>query len=479
MKEFQAFIPAVCAAGGQTLAYYACGMVQIMDKSQVEIQNVYGELFRLSLPIVMQNIFSTAVGTADTLMIGMVNQEALAAVSLANQIQFVMNLVFLGLTLGTSLMTAQYWGHEDRKTIEKILGLSFKIGIGISVGFAVTVCVFPRYMMGIFSNEKIIIDYGASYLRIVGISYVFTGISQIYEAVMKAVRQVQRSTIIVSVTLVLNVVFNAWFLFGWFGMPKLGVVGVALGTLLARTLELIWCMMEAFFGKGIPIRISYILTGNRELGRDFWKYALPITANGLVFGSTIAAYSAIMGHLGSDVVAANSVATMARNIAMVGCNGLASGAGIYLGSLLGGRELERAKTDATSIFRVTLLLGAVGGILILFARPFLLEILKLTPRAQNYLSEMLFINAGYVIAKAVNVLISNGINCSGGDTVFGLVCDTVVLWGIMVPLGFIAAFWLKLPPMVVYGILCLDELVKLPFMYQRYKTYRWAKNITK
>lgn len=442
-------------------------------------KNVYTSVLTVSLPIALQNIFSTAVSSADVIMIGHINQDALSAVSLAGQIQFVLNLIFLGLTLGTSLMCAQYWGKRDMDTIEKILGLVLKIGLIISAIFGIGACFFSKALMQLFTADKLLIEYGAAYLRIVGVSYLFMGVSQVYQSVMKAVMQIRRSTLIGSTALVLNIVFNAIFIFGWFGIPKMGVSGVALGTLLSRLIEFMWCLLESGFGNKVKIKLSCILSGNKDLTHDFWKYALPITLNGVSWGSAFATYSVIMGHLGSDVVAANSMATVARNFAMVGCSGLASGAGIYLGNLLGDGRLEKAKEDAPKIIKITFLIGIAGGTLILITRPLLLNIVDLTAQSRNYLNTMLFINAGYVITKALNTVGNNGIFCSGGDTKFGLICDTIDMWCFFVPLGFICAFCFKLPPMNVYFILCLDELAKLPFMYMHYRSYKWVKNITK
>lgn len=443
-----------------------------------ETSALYKEVIGLTIPIALQNIFSTAVSSADVLMIGSVSQDALSAVSLASQIQFVLNLIFLGLTLGTSLMTAQYWGKGDMETIGRILGLVLKIGTGISCVFALGACVFPELLMRLFTTDRTLIDYGVTYLRIVGVSYLFTGISQIYLSVLKAVKQIKLSTWIGSSALVLNVVFNALFLFGWFGLPRLGVVGIALGTLLARGIEVVWCILESVFRNSVKIKWENIFRNDRALVRDFWKYALPITLNGLSWGSAFASYSVIMGHLGSDVVAANSLATVARNFAMVGCNGLASGAGIYLGAKLGQGKEEEAKKDSGQILILTVLFSIVGGILILLARPFLVQAGDLSALAKQYLSQMLVLNAFYVIAKALNTMGNNGIFCCGGDTKFGLICDTIDMWCFSVPLGFLAAFVLRLEPMQVYALLCLDEVVKLPFMWRHYRKGTWANNIT-
>lgn len=440
---------------------------------------VYKELLLLMIPLVLQNIFSAAVHSADTVMIGLVSQDALSAVSLANQIQMIINPFFFGLTSGVSIMTAQYWGRGDMTMVEKILGFGLKIAICVTMFFAVVTFVCPRQIMQIFTTEAPIIEHGITYLRIVAFSYVLNGIAQIYECSLKATKHVKKSTTIVTTTLILNVVLNALFIFGWLGLPELGVAGVALGTLLARLFELGWCLYESRFGKKVRIRIAYIFERNKPLVKDFMKYALPLTINGFIFGSTTTCYSIVMGRLGGDVVAANSVAAIIRSLALTASNGLATAAGIYLGALLGSGKLEQAKEDSVKIFKLSFALSAVGSVIILLARPFMLNLLELTPQARSYLSIMMYWNAWHIIPNGLNLLLFGGINCSGGDTKFGLICDMSVLWGVMVPVSFILAFWLKVPPLVVYAFMRQDELLKLPFMYKRYKSYKWVKNITK
>ena len=450
-----------------------------MNRKPVLSKPVYQKVLLLSLPIALQNIFSTAVTSADVIMAGHISQDALSALSLAGQISFVLNLIFLGLTLGTSLMTAQYFGKRDFSTIENILGLVIRISVSISLIFSIGACLFPSLLMGLFTTDPRLISYGVIYLKITGLSYVLMGISQIYQAVLKATGKVRKSTFISSSALLLNILFNAVLIFGLLGLPRLGVTGAALGTLLSRTIECLWCLLDSAKSPHVKIRWTCIKARNRLLLRDFWNYALPITLNGLSWGSAFATYSIILGHLGNDVVAANSIATVARNFSMVACNGLASGGGIYLGALLGRNELEQAESDGRRILGLTVLLGILAGCLILFASPLLLRLVKLTASARAYLKIMLLINAAYVLTKALNTMLNNGIFCAGGDTRFGLICDTIDMWCFSVPLGFVCAFLWKLPPMTVYFILCLDELAKLPFAYRHFKSNQWIKNITR
>ena len=444
----------------------------------VNNKSVVRNVIALSIPIAIQNIFSTAVSSADVLMVGIIGQDSLSAVSLAGQVTFVLNLILLGLTIGTSLIVSQYFGKGDTLTIEKVQGYAIRIAFLISFVFSFVTVFFPHIAMRIFTMDILLIAEGAAYLRLVGLSYLLMGFAQVAESVMKAVKQVQISTLIGTTALVLNVLFNSIFIFGLLGTPKFGVTGAALGTLFARMIEAVWCYIEMRGYKGICISVKNLFHIERAVKSQFWHYTLPITLNGLSWGSAFATYSVILGHIGSDMVAANSIATIVRNFALVGCNGIASGAGIYLGALLGSGKLRNAKKDAVAILHLTLLLAIAGGLIVILFSPLIVDVSNLTDSAKTYLWQMLMINAAYILTKAYNCVFNNGILSAGGDTRFGLICDTIDMWCYSVPLGFISAFVLRLPPMAVYLLISTDELVKLPFYFLRYRKGKWIKNIT-
>lgn len=441
-------------------------------------KDVVRNVIALSIPIAIQNVFSTAVSSADVLMAGMIGQDSLSAVSLAGQVTFVLNLILLGLTIGTSLIVSQYFGKGDVMMIEKIQGYSIRTAFLISFIFSIVTVLFPHIVMKSFTTDILLIEEGVAYLRIVGISYLFMGFVQVAESVMKAVKQVRISTLIGTTALVLNVLFNSIFIFGLLGTPKLGVTGAALGTLLARMIEAVWCFTMMRGNKGISLSSDNLFHIDRAVKSQFWHYTLPITLNGLSWGSAFATYSVILGHIGSDMVAANSIATIVRNFALVGCNGIASGAGIYLGALLGSGRLKDAKKDAVVILLLTLLLAIAGGLIVILFGPLIINVTDLADSAKMYLWQMLMINVVYILTKAYNCVFNNGILSAGGDTKFGLICDTIDMWCYSVPLGFVAAFVLRLPPMAVYLLISTDELVKLPIYYLRYRKGIWAKNIT-
>lgn len=437
------------------------------------------KLIALVLPIAVQNLMTALVSASDALMLGFLNQTALSAVSLATQVQFVLNLFFAAITIGTTVLAAQYWGKQDKESVEEVLCIALRISFLISLIFFMAAFFFPRALMKIFTNEMLLIESGIPYLRIVSWSYLFMGFSQIYLCIMKNSGRTTKSTIYGSSALILNILLNAVFIFGLFGFPQMGITGAALATTISRAVELILTIIENMKKGVVRIKLKYFHSDFVRLKRDFYRYTMPVLANELVWGCGFTMFSVIMGHLGSDAVAANSVANIVKNMIACVCLGIGTGSGILVGNELGRGNLETAKKYGSLLCRIALITGVVSGLLILLSSPLVLTLTtSLTEQAHAYLQIMLYICSYYMIGKSINSTVVAGIFCAGGDTKFGFLCDAVTMWVIIIPLGAFAAFILQLPISAVYFILNLDELVKLPAVYRHYKQYKWVKNLT-
>jgi len=437
------------------------------------------DILRLAVPIVLQNIVTTAVNSADVIMLGFVGQNALSAGSLANQVMFILQLVYTGISSGVIMLAAQYWGKKDTKTIAHIMGIGMQLSIFISSMFFIMAFFFPHVLMRIFTNDINLITEGIPYLRMVSFSYLFMSFSQVYLCAMRSIERVHFSTVTNAVALILNIIFNAVFIFGLFGAPKLGILGVALATVIARAVEITICVIDNFIPKAIHFHIKNVLEVNKILFFDFMKYSLPAFGNEIVWGVAFSMYSVIMGHLDSDIVAANAVVVVARNLGTVACFGIADAGAIILGKSIGSGNTDTIKSDSSHFVKITSMSAVVGGIVIFLLRPVFFTMADLTPIAKSYLSIMLFINMYYIVGQAFNTAMICGVFRSGGDSKWGFFCDIIDMWCYSVPLGFISAFVLKLPPMWVYFLICTDEFVKIPFVYKHYKSYKWLKNITR
>lgn len=439
----------------------------------------YRKLWGLVFPIAIQNLMTALVSASDAFMLGFVSQTSLSAVSLATQIQFVHNLFMLALTIGATTLAAQYWGKGDTDSVEEILAIVLKISMAVSVVFFIAAMFFTGFLMRIFTNDIKLIQAGIPYLRIVSVSYLFMGFSQIYLCIMKNSGRTAKSTIYGSVAVVINIGFNTIFIFGLAGFPAMGIAGAALATTVSRMIELLLTIYENMHRSLICVRLKYIRNSSKKLEKDFWHYTIPVLGNELVWGCGFTMFSVIMGHLGSDAVAANSVANILKNIIACVCNGIGSGAGIIVGNELGKGELERAREYGDRLFKLAVFTGAVSGLILLAVSPVLRIFTgSLSAQAHSYLKNMMYICTYYMIGKSVNATVIAGVFCAGGDTKFGLKCDAVTMWVILIPIGMIAAFVLKLPVMVVYFVISMDEIIKLPAVYRHYKKYNWVRNLT-
>lgn len=434
------------------------------------------EIVRLALPIALQQFMTALVGACDAIMLGKLSQDAMSAVSLATQVTFVFNLFMFAFMAGENMFVAQYYGKGDYTGISQVFSLVTKICGCIAVVFLAGTLFFPEQLMRILTNEETLIVLGSEYLRVIGISYVFSGIAQTFLAIMKNCGAVNMSTLINGVMVILNIVLNAVFIFGLSGFPKMGIKGAALATVLATVVQFLWsvgyvlCRIRA-------VKFSLRSCEKKLFGR-FWQKAVPLLINNLAWGIGFSMYSVIMGHLGTDAVAANGIANISKNLVVCFCLGLGNAGSIIVGNRLGADRLKEAKEAGGTLTRTAIIAGIVSGLVLIALSPFITKMVDLTPTARGYLQKMLLICSYYIAGKSVNCMTIGGIFAAGGDSKFGMLCDSVTLWCITVPLGCICAFILKLPVMVVYFVLNLDEIIKLPVVYKHYKKYKWIKNLT-
>lgn len=439
----------------------------------------YKQTFKLTIPIIIQNLLSAMVSSADVIMLNYVGQSAISAVSLAAQYASVLFMVYYGLGTGATMLCAQYFGKGDMQAVRVVEGIALRFSLLISVVFAGFAFLAPGFMMKLFTDDAELILLGASYLRYMGITYLCWGIVEIYLAVLRSIGRTTVSMVLSVIAFSINIFLNAVFIFGLFGAPRLGVAGVAIATAASRVVELMGCIIVSACSRDVKLNPAYMLIRNKLLFCDFIRLSLPALGNDVIWGVGYSMYSVILGHLGTDAVAANSLVTVVHNFGVILCFGIASAAGIQLGQTIGENRLEDAQKDASRFMLLTVVSGAIGGLLVLGATPFVLEHASLSEQAMGYLKIMLLINTYYVMGAAVNTTLIAGVFRAGGDSRFGFICDTIDMWVYAVPLGFFAAFVLKLPVLWVYFLLCTDEFVKWPWVIKHYRSGKWLKNITR
>lgn len=447
--------------------------------SKAENKEFYKKLTALTLPIAFQSLMLAAVAACDSIMLGRIDQNAMSAVSLATQIQFVQNLFLFAFAEASVVLGAQYWGKGNKEAIKDIFCIVLRISAVVSVVFFALCELIPERLMWLFTSEPELIEIGAGYLKIAGWSYLITGFSQSYLTIMKVTDHATSSSAISSFAVILNIIINAILIFGLFGFKAMSARGAATATLIARITEMILCLVITCGKSFIRPSFKGMFKRNKILSSDFYKIMLPLLGAAILWGVGFASYTAAMGHMGKDATAANAVAAVVRDLMCCLCNGISSAGGILVGNELGKGDLEKGKRLGIKTSILSVIIGIGCCLFIIATIPFVKSFMVLTDAAKSYLTGIMIIMAVYMIGRCMNTVIINGIFASGGDTMFDMYSLIVCMWGISIPLAFLGVFVFNWSPYMVYFFTVFDEMVKIPWVVYHFKKYKWVKDLTR
>ena len=444
---------------------------------QIKDTSFRKKLISLILPMTLQNLVFALVPISDAVMLLFLSQEAMTSVSLSAQVPFVLSLFIYSITAGGSILAAQYWGKGDSEFIEKIFGYMFVLEFPIMAVFFLCSMFMPEGVIRIFTDVPELIEGAIPYLRYASFSYIFMSLIMTYETILKNVGLVKQCTAASVVTVFLNIVLNAVFIFGLCGAPEMGISGAALATTISNLTGFLLCLFFDIKYTKFRLRLKNIIHIDKDLRKRFSKYTVPYTLNQLLWGYGFTMITVILGHLGTDVASANSIAAVVKDLVSCLSYAIASGSVIVIGNELGAGRLDKAKEYGDRLFKIGIISGTILGIAAAASAPVILAFTNMTDTAEHYLFIMLMMCSYYILGRAINSILIGGIFSAGGDTKFGFICDTLTMWAFIVPLGFLSAFVLDLPVMVVYFILNLDEIIKIPAVIIHYRKYKWVRNI--
>jgi len=438
----------------------------------------YEALLKIALPVAFQNLIMSSLNMVSMIFIGQLGETSVAAIALANQVFFLLQLALFGLFSGSAMFTAQLWGRRNLVGIHKVLGLSLSLGVLVAALFTVIALVFPEQFLRIYSKDERVIALGAEFLRTFGPAYFFITVTFCFASVLRSTGQVRLPVLVSTGALVLNTLLSWVLIFGMAGIPKMGLQGAALAGLIARILECSTLISIIYLQKS-PIAASPLQMFGFErsfVGRVL-KSILPVTAQEVAWSLGITSFNAIYARIGTDAIAAMNIVGTIEQMGMVLVFALGMGSSVLVGNLIGAEEYAKAYQYAGWTLRLAIAMGlVVGGGLLVFS-PLLLTLYKVNPQVIQYARAVLTILACLVWMRAANTILIVGILRSGGDTGFSFFMETGTMWCVGVPLAWMGAFIFGLPVYWVYVLAMMDELTKFIIGNWRYYSHRWIHNL--
>ncbi len=440
----------------------------------------YTTLAHLMLVIVLQNVIAYSVNMADNIMLGAYSQEALSGAATVNQIQFLLQQLTMAVGDSLVVLGSQYWATHRTEPIRRLTGIALFVGLLLGgLVFALT-SLCPRAILSLFTTDEAILQEGLAYLSLIRFTYPLYVLSTVLMACLRCVETVSISFGISLTSLVVDVIINYTLIFGRFGFPSLGIRGAAVGTLTARTLELMIVLCYLVFrDKKIRRFSSNPWKGRLQYRKEYWQVLWPSFLSQLLWGLATPIQTGILGHLSADAIAANSVSTTLFQYLKVITVGEASASAILVGRTVGEGDENKVKEYSRSLQLLYLIIALVLGIALFLIRIPLLSIYTLNDSARQMANQILILLCFVIVGMAYQMPTGVGIVKGGGDVKFMMYLNLISTWVIVMPLSFAAAFWWKLP--VVAVVLCLncDQIFKCVPVAIRANRYKWIHHLTR
>lgn len=447
---------------------------KLISKDKTFYKTVAG----IAVPIALQGLITTGVNMMDTIMIGMVGETELSAVSLANTFIHIYQILCMGIGLGASVLVARYYGMGDKTSMQKSVSIMTRLCIGIAALFAIATFLFPTQIMQIYTSEKRIITNGVKYLRWSVVTYFLLGLSLTSTIILRNVGKVQMPLFTSIGAFLVNVGANYIFIFGKFGAPAMGVAGAAVGTLIARIFEFVIIDGYLWFkDTAIEFRLKNFFMPVGGLWKEYIRISIPVLISDGILALGNNSVAMVIGRLGESFVAANAITSVTQQLSSVLIQGFSQAGAIVTGHTLGEGKREKAQEQGYALLGLGFFFGLVSaGIIMLISEP-MIRAYNVSPETAELARELMDAISIIVWFQATNSIMTKGTLRGGGDTKVLMIADNVFLWVFSLPLGILAGLVLHLPAFWIYIFLKIDQIMKCVWCVLRLNSGKWIKKI--
>lgn len=447
----------------------------------------YRHTWMLALPIILQNLVTTSLGFVDTFMVGLLGQAELSAVTAANTPIFLVQIIIFGLLSGLAVLVSQYWGKHDTEAINRCMGIALYTGVSLAALIALALFLAPRQVMALVTDNALLIQLGAPYLRIVGFSYVFNTASSVYVGVQRSTENPSMGLTVFTVSMVLNTFLNYVLIFGKFGAPALGITGAALATLTARAVEFVITFGYALRDRRIPLLPAALLHPGTAFVGDFLKYSTPVLVNDSLWGLGTTLITAVIGHMAisEEMLAAYAIMGNIEKFSTVACYGISGASAVIVGKRIGeGASREKVYEVSWCMLLLTVMIGLVVSLSLAVLLPtvfipWLYPLFHLEGLSLEIAATMCVVFIIMMPTKAFDITNISGVLRAGGDVRVSAVIDVGSVWLVALPITVLSALVFEAPVALVCLGIQAEGLSKVPLGIWRLRSRKWINDVTR
>ena len=438
----------------------------------------YKKLVTIAFPVAMQSVIMVGVNLIDTIMLGKLGETALSASSLANQFIVLFIFMCMGISMGSSVLTGRFWGARDMVSLKKVVTIAYRVGLGLALFFTIVNFAFAEQIMSLYSDEAPVVEAGTIYLRWSTATFLLMAMNTVSTNVIRSVGVNNMSFIASLCSFFVNIGANYVLIFGKFGFPEMGVAGAALGTVIARIVETsIMCTYVFVVDKKIAYRIKDLFSKCGDMVREFLRISIPVMLSDSLLGIGESVLAVIMGHIGSQFVAANAITSVVQRLSTIFISGMAHAGCIITSQTLGEERVEDAKRQGTTMLLIGTVVGILAAGVITVIKTPVINSYNITDETKLIAHQLMNAISFIVIFRSANTILAKGVLRGGGDTKFLVYADSSLMWLVAIPLGAVAGLVLNLPSFWIYVCLYIDQILKAIWCALRLRSGKWIKKI--
>lgn len=454
-----------------------------MNKQQAFWKNrdFIKSMLAVALPVSVQFLISTSINMADTVMISSLGGAEIAAVGLVNQFVFFFMVATFGFCSAGSVFFSQFFGRGDMPGVRRYLSITLQLTTILSIVFTVASLIFPEEIMGLLIPDAEVIELGTGYLKIISLTFIMSSISQCFNTVLRSCNRASEPLKVSIVSFLTNVLFNYILIFGKFGFPAMGIVGAALGTLIARSVEIILLTILVMWEREgrESIRPLGLLSYHQPLMRKFFKISVPIILAESMWSLGQLLFAVAYARIGQEATASIQLTNTIQNVFFIVVNATCAAAAVLIGQSLGAGKKDEAELRASYFMQLTLILGVISGLVLTLLPDVLLMIYAgLEPSIHETAKRLLIIRGLFIPFRFINGMLFVGIFRAGGETKLPFMLELITMWVFAIPMSFVGVLLLKWPIEWIFTIVSLEEFFKVFMIYPLYRKKRWLNNIT-
>ncbi|MBR5429211.1 MAG: MATE family efflux transporter [Firmicutes bacterium] len=439
-------------------------------------RDFYRQALGIGAPIIISHLISLSLNMIDTMMIGRLGVQELAAVGAANRIYFVFIIICFGFFSGAGILTSQYWGIRDVVHIRRLAGLQYVFAGAVAVLTMVVTTLFTAGIMGLFTDEAAVIGFGADYLMIALWSYPLAALSCVISFNSRCIHRLAVPTVISSVAVAANTLLNYCLIYGNLGFPELGVRGAALATVIARGIEFAAMLAYVYLSRQHPLAgsLSELLSFDRDLVMRVVAKALPATVSETAWAAGNSVYYIAFGRIGADAIAVAQVCGIVADLFQVFFYGVGNASAVMIGNELGQSHKDVAYAYARHFLKLSFLLCLVVTGVFYLMLDTIVGFYDFDAATSALLYSSLLVYVIYTTPRNLCYTLMIGVLRAGGDATYCMILDLLGVWCVGVPLAFLGACVLHWQLPAVIALVYIEEAVKTLLCLWRAHSRKWA-----